>query len=234
MNANDIVGQQFGYLTVLDYSGRHGARPMYRCRCICGSERNYGRSNLRSGGTKSCGCKSIELQLVKRIRHGMNNTKTYAVWEAMIQRCTNPRWKAFKNYGGRGITVCERWRAFENFFADMGEAPSGLQLDRIDNNLGYFKDNCRWATPLVNSRNRRPNVLITWKGETHCVSEWAEITGILDETIRYRFHKGWAPEAIFNTSPVGRGRPRGKTKTRHESKRMVEPARTHAERVQQV
>ena len=103
----------------------------------------------------------------KNLRHGKNGTPIYYTWGSMIKRCTNKNCWNYKNYGGRGIKVCERWLIFMNFYEDMGEKPEGLQLDRIDNNLGYFKENCRWATPSVNGANRRPYTNTGYKGVSY-------------------------------------------------------------------
>jgi len=127
---------------------------------------------------------------------------TYKRWARMIRRCTNPNHEHYQHYGGRGITVCDRWREFVNFLDDMGEAPPGLQLDRIDNNQGYCKQNCRWVTPKQNSRNRRSNYLITYCGKTRCLTEWAEYYGIPNTTLRRRIEEyGWSIEKALTTSP---------------------------------
>ena len=204
IDPQDIVGRAFTHLVVLEYAGRQGDRHFYLCQCSCGSVRKYGRSNLRSGGTKSCGCKTAEMLVAKRTKHGMNESPTYKVWESMLARCRNKGAREYQNYGARGIAVCERWLKFENFIADMGEAPTKMQIDRIDNDGNYSPENCRWVSAKENSRNKRTNVLITWKGEARCISEWAEITGMCDETIRYRFHRGWPAEKIFSPQFAGR------------------------------
>lgn len=196
-NPADIVGRTFTYLTVAEYLGFIDSYHKYRCICICGTERRLLRSNLLYGNTKSCGCKAKEMQLAVRTKHGKCGTPTYRIWQAMMERCLNPKHQSYVNYGARGITVCDRWLSFDNFFSDMGERPAGLQVDRINNDGNYEPSNCRWVTPLQNSRNKRVNVSITIKGETRCVSEWAEITGLCDETIRYRFHAGWPEERLL-------------------------------------
>lgn len=128
----------------------HSTNPVrWNCLCDCGNTKVIRGSNLSTKQTKSCGC------LDGGVTHGMKHTKIYNVWAAMIQRCSNPNNKDYTHYGGRGITVCERWLKFENFYTDMGDIPTRLELDRIDNNSGYSKDNCRWVTHQDNLLNRR-------------------------------------------------------------------------------
>jgi len=118
----------------------------------------------------------------------------------MKTRCTDPAVKAFKDYGARGIAVCEEWKDFAIFYADMGEIPLGATLERKDNSLGYSKDNCRWATRKEQGRNKRNNVLLSIGGVTRCISEWAEAAGLKYETLYRRLKRGCAPEmAIINT-----------------------------------
>lgn len=144
-------------------------------------------------------------------RHGMNGTKTYNVWHSMRARCANPRNAAFKDYGGRGIAVCERWLKFSGFFEDMGAAPEGGTLDRIDNNKGYSPDNCRWATPTEQGRNKRNNILITIGEETLPLSAWIERTGVSYGTAHQRIRIGWPPHLAVTTPLVKdrKGVPRG-------------------------
>jgi hypothetical protein len=133
------------------------------------------------------------------IRH--NPTPTYQSWRHIFQRCYNPKHNAYNRYGGRGIKVCDRWlESYENFLLDMGERPIGMYLDRIDNNGDYTPENCRWATPKEQARNKRNNHLLTYNGETRCLAEWAEITGIHPQTLINRIRNGWdVPKALTVT-----------------------------------
>lgn len=198
----DLIRKRFGRLIVIEYTGRY----KYLCQCDCGNKKIIYGYSLKNGDTKSCGCLRIEKTRHKSIKHGHTSkgqkSKIYRIWGEMIQRCTNLNDKGYVNYGGRGITVCERWlKSFENFLEDMGKSPEGYQIDRIDNNKGYYKENCRWVTRKEQCRNRRNNHLITINNETKCISEWSEITGIKPHTILMRLRRGWSPKKTF-TIPV--------------------------------
>jgi hypothetical protein len=135
--------------------------------------------------------------------HGMSRTRTFYVWGGMRQRCSNPSDRSYCDYGGRGIRVCDRWAdSFENFLADMGEAPKGMQIDRINNDGPYAPDNCRWTTPKRNSRNRRSNVYVEHNGVTRTVAEWAEVTGLERKTLEYRIRSGWPAEKALSTPSI--------------------------------
>lgn len=127
-------------------------------------------------------------------KHGLRSTSTYNRWNAMKQRCLNPNNASYHRYGGRGISVCERWLKFENFFQDMGIAPDGMMIERIDNSKGYSPENCRWATFVDQCRNRRSNRLITAFGKTMMLSEWAEHFRIPMKNLWYRLNSGWDVE----------------------------------------
>ena len=146
----DITGNNYGYLTVICRSDNIKRRTMWECQCMCGNTTIVEGNKLKTGHTKSCGCFRDNFS----ITHGMTNTPTYSSWENMIQRTTNPRSSYYKDYGGRGVTVCKRWLKFENFYKDMGERPKNKTLDRIDNNKGYSKKNCKWSTKSEQQWNR--------------------------------------------------------------------------------
>ena len=139
--------------------------------------------------------------MINNFVHGMSKTSTYKSWEAMIQRCSNASLKSYKNYGGRGISVCYEWTKFEKFYADMGIKPNGCSIDRIDVNGNYDQLNCRWSTMKQQNRNRRNNRLIEFNGETMCVNEWAESLGINKRTLLNRLTNGWEIKKAL-THPV--------------------------------
>lgn len=127
--------------------------------------------------------------------------RTYRSWCHMMSRCNYPRHNRYYRYGGRGIQVCERWRKFENFFADMGLRPTGAQIDRIDNNGNYEPANCRWATSKEQGRNRSDVRKVTYLGETRCLSEWCELLGLEYSRTKWRVRRGWLPEVAFTKAP---------------------------------
>jgi hypothetical protein len=198
----DLTGQRFGRLIALNYKGlgygsmRHGK---WECVCDCGNQLLVAGIKLRTGHTKSCGCMRIESSREngkRNRRHGQKNTALYGIWHGIVERCTNQNYHHFNDYGGRGITICSEWKNFENFFEwnkSLGNDgyKKGLSIDRINNNDGYFPDNCHWATATVQGRNKRNNVLITIDGVTKPVSEWAEFYQINRYLIYNRLRNGW-------------------------------------------
>lgn len=131
----------------------------------------------------------------------------YRAWRSMVSRCMSVTNVAWKDYGGRGITVCQRWLKYENFLADMGRRPSPQHsLDRMKNDQGYSPDNCRWASKKVQARNRRSSTSIEWKGETRTIAEWAEITGLTVSAITQRLRADWPIELVMTASQRPHGR----------------------------
>lgn len=205
MKRLELAGKRFGRLLVEGISDRRrGTRPLWLCHCDCGTEYFTESTNLVSGRVRSCGCLKAELLLARARTHGESKTPVYFIWLVMRQRCVNPKDKAYPDYGGRGIKVCERWNDFLLFKQDMGPRPDGHEIDRRDNDGDYCPENCRWALRAVQARNKRSNHLITHNGRTACVAEWAEITGMSRSALSSRALRGWPAERIFNQPLKGR------------------------------
>lgn len=168
----------------------------FKCKCNCGSVVVVGLSNLRSGHAKSCGCLVQDNNIKLRRTHGMRNTNIYDRWSGMKSRCLNKNDSSYHKYGARGITICDRWLKFENFYVDMGES-GGLQLERIDNELGYSPSNCKWATAKEQANNRRNSRYLVYNGQTRTISEWADILNTDRGLLKERLKRGWSVEDAF-------------------------------------
>lgn len=216
-------GDRFERLTVLRlvetrvYS--RSSHLIYECQCDCGNKTKVGAGHLVSRHTRSCGCLNRELSAIRIKKFGADRIRrinetpkqprpaAYNVWLSMKQRCYNPNVFGYERYGGRGITICERWlNSFENFLADMGERPSSeYSIDRIDGDKGYEPSNCRWATKKEQGNNRCTNLRIEWRGEVKTVAQWAEelypSIGVSRKTLYERLRKGWPVEKAF-TEPL--------------------------------
>lgn len=193
-------------LTVLSRERRDG-RTYCRCICECGNECEVESGNLRSGHTKSCGCLQLEVVRATNATHGHTRggkySRAYTAWLGMRNRCYNRKSTDYPDYGGRGISVCDRWReSFENFFADMGQPPPWTSIDRIDNARGYEPGNCRWATATEQGRNKRNNVRLAFRGRTQTMTEWAAELGIPMKRIHARLKRGWSAERALTTVPT--------------------------------
>lgn len=201
----DFTGVRFGQLSVLgdDEAASSSRNRFVFVRCTCGVEKSVRLASLVNMTTVSCGCG----KKYHSLKHGHNKigrrSSEYCSWDMMIARCTNPKATAYEHYGGRGISVCERWMdSFENFLSDMGLKPSSKHsLERLDNSKGYEPGNCIWATPKEQSRNTRRNIFITIDGDRRCVQDWDGVFGVGSGTIRSRLRLGWDPVKAV-TTPV--------------------------------
>lgn len=196
--AKDLTGQTFGRLTVL---GRVGTK--WECLCSCGQTTKISAGSLVHGGSRSCGCLRSELMSTRMTGrgHGKVNTGTYKTWAAMRSRCNRPKDDSYKDYGGRGIRVCERWNdSFENFYSDMGDRPPGACIDRIDNNEGYAPANCRWSTAKEQANNTRRNIFFTYQGKIQTIPQWSEEYGLDRKVLWDRLNTlNWSIEKALTT-----------------------------------
>ena len=191
----NLTGMTFGQLTVIERAenDKYGSA-RWLCKCSCGNECVVAAGNLKKGQT-TCGCGQ------GGITHGMTNTKIYNKWRGMMQRCYYPKHKRHKDYGGRGIRVCERWHKFENFYEDVSKLENfgraGYTLDRIRVNEDYEPGNVRWADAETQSRNKRNNVIVEYEGVEMSLAEAAEKSGINYNTLLRRYHAGDRGEKLF-------------------------------------
>lgn len=205
----DLTGRRFGRLVVLyECDERKNRQVVWHCRCDCGNEVDIRGSDLTSGRTTSCGCYQRERAAEANIVHGMNRQgerhPVYRTWSHMLQRCENPSRKCYKDYGGRGITVCSEWHDFIPFrdWALANGWGKGLTLDRIDNDGNYEPGNCRWTTRKEQARNRRSNRLITFNSKTQTLVEWAEEVGVKLNTLHDRIDTYHWPIERALTEPI--------------------------------
>lgn len=194
----DLSGVRFGRWLVIEKAERpEGVKrtsAYWKCKCDCGNVRVVSSRGLLSGTSQSCGCLIVEKHQTQR---GLSNSKLYNCWRSMKKRCYTKSCKSYPNYGGRGIKICEEWKddflAFYEWAVNNGYADN-LSIDRIDNDKGYFPDNCRWVDATVQNNNRRNNDKIVFQGMEKSVSEWSRITGINRKTISERLKRGWSVE----------------------------------------
>jgi hypothetical protein len=199
----DLTGQTFGRWTVLCFVDVKPTR--WLCHCDCGVERVVKAKSLRDGDSRSCGCLSRERASKRATKHGGSAAAEYRVWCGIKTRCTNPKASNYKYYGGRGITICQRWlESFAAFLEDMGLKPSDSHtIERIDNSKGYEPSNCRWATMVEQGANMSRNRHLTYKGETLTMTQWARRLGVSLQTLAYRVGRGWSDEEVLGT-PIAR------------------------------
>ncbi len=211
----DLTGRVFGRLAVVRYfrlDGSAGAH--WECLCECGKTTIVSAGHLlrKEKGTKSCGCIRTEQLVHRSTKHGKHNNSEYRIYHGMISRCYNKENRAYPEWGGRGIRVCDRWlKSFEDFYADMGQRPKGFVIDRIDNDGNYDPKNCRWASMKESNRNKRNNRTITISGVSKVIPEWSELSGVPPSTIIGRLKRGWNNiDAVFQPADTKFGRKENK------------------------
>lgn len=211
----DISGNKYGRLKVISLAYIKNEQSYYNCICDCGTKCIKGRKNLVAGLTKSCGCLSKEVHSKLQTTHGMSKTRLFSIWSHIKDRCLNPNSDNYYNYGGRGIFVCQRWLdSFENFYNDMGEdyynkaniyGESNISIDRINNNDGYYKENCRWATKKEQLNNTRRNNIVNINGKEFTLMEAYNnfaVPGLTYFIVRDRIEKlGWDVIRALTTPP---------------------------------
>lgn len=195
------VGDRLEHATVInlhsEHSKKNGTRKCWLLLCECGTEFVTREDSLTSGHTVSCGCISKKNLNKNRFKHGKHATRTYRIWAGIKRRASFGG-----DYFDKGIFVCTEWLEFENFYNDMGDAPDGCSIDRIDNYKGYSKDNCRWATNAQQARNKRSNINIQYQGRTMCLADWAIESGINEDTLYARLVRYKWPLEKAMTEPV--------------------------------
>lgn len=201
-NFKDISGAKFGKLVVLGYAGHNtSGRASWYCECECKRVVAVWALSLSNGNTSSCGCALSG----NRLKHGhalsgKPRSATYYTWANMLTRCFNPKSEDYRNYGGRGITVCSEWRLdFRSFLGYMGDKPRGMTIERIDNDGNYQPGNVRWATKKEQANNTRSNRWITCNGKTKNISQWAKDMNVDVALLHNRIHKGWSDERTVTT-----------------------------------
>jgi hypothetical protein len=204
----NLIGKQFGRLTVVDLSEKMSGRKSYWvCKCECGNEKLVRSDSLKSGNVQSCGCLKVEQNKVNlnQTKHGDttrgNHKRLWQIWQGIKQRTSNPNKKTYARYGGRGIVMCEEWKddyiAFRDWALNNGYSDD-LTIDRIDVDGNYEPSNCRWATNKEQCNNRRTNVLIEWNGKTQNIEKWSEETGIPYRVLHDRYKRyGKRPPELF-------------------------------------
>ncbi len=205
---SDLHGKQFGRLTVIAHHGFRGKHSTWECVCTCGVKKVVLGAALKKG-LMSCGCLAREVHsavLTKiNTKHGLSKSRAYSVWQSMLARCYRQSHEHFKDYGGRGISVCNEWlgapHGFEKFLADMGQPPEGLTLDRRDNNGPYNPENCRWATATQQVRNSRVVKYYEVNGQRMLAKDLAALFGIKEGTMRWRLSH-WGLDRTLASLPA--------------------------------
>lgn len=200
MALKNLLGTQFGKLVVIERApNKKDGTAVWRCLCECGQERIIPGTSLRASRNKSCGCASPVFTAERMTTHGLSRSRTYRIWAGMKMRCSaSASGKSRRLYYEKGITVCQEWQTFDGFLKDMGEAPPGLSIDRIDGSKNYEPSNCRWATSKEQGNNTFANCRIKHNHQEQTLSEWAKYIGVKPNTLLYRLRRGWSIERALS------------------------------------
>ena len=200
----DLLGKQFGKLTVLERVKKENTSGQFWiCKCSCGNTtKPIVTNSLVKLKTISCGCYKIQQIKKANTTHKMTNSGTYISWRSMWARCTNIKRRDYDFYKDK--VPDERWTQFENFLQDMGERPTNTSLDRIDNSKRYSKDNCRWASKIVQSRNKRNNINLTINGQVYCLKSASELFSVSYNSVKSRIRNGWDAYEAVSTPKTNR------------------------------
>jgi hypothetical protein len=212
-NFKDLNGQTFGRLTVEGEPFYKGQFLHWPCKCTCGQKTNVATRHLNNKSIQSCGCFGREKSREAATTHGLGKPPEYGIWSGMWDRCTNANGPKFKDYGGRGIKVCDRWEKFENFYSDMGSRPSNShEIDRYpDNDGNYEPSNCRWATKKEQCNNRRSCRMFTFRNRTQSLKLWCEDLRMNYDMVQMRLRAGLSIEEALTRPHRGWGRNLKKT-----------------------
>lgn len=200
----DITGKRYGRLVAIGPIGTNKQGVIWACQCDCGASMSVHGYLLRSGNTKSCGCLRVDTIVAIGTSHGLHDSPYYKRWLHITQRCVNPNDKNYANYGGRGISVYNKWRhdfaAFHNYISQLPDCgKEGYSLDRIDNNGNYEPGNLRWTTQDIQMRNTRSTRWITFGGKTLCVADWEKELNLPEGVLRKRLYRKWSVERALTT-----------------------------------
>lgn len=202
INIINLTGQRFGKLLATSLNHYKNGFYYWECKCDCGKTKVIRTDSLVKGSTRSCGCLASETATKLFTKHNQAGTRLYMIWNSMKQRCENEKDTGYKNYGGRGISVCKEWEEFSPFFewAIAHGYEDKLTIDRKDNDGNYNPTNCRWISVRDQNRNKRNNHLITYKNKTMCIRDWENELGFSRNLIQGRLNRGWSIEKALTKS----------------------------------
>ena len=204
----DLTNQRFGRQIAIKPCGKNKyGNVLWLCKCDCGNEHIVASGKLIQGKSKSCGCYALEVKTKSLEKHGITTggkPRTFTIWNGMKARCYNPKSASYKNYGARGIAICDSWLTFENFhnWAINNGYADDLEIDRIDNNSNYCPENCRWVNAKTQCNNKSTCVFIKYKNYIYTIEQWTEIVGLSRSTLLHRLERGWGVDDALRT-PTG-------------------------------